>query len=110
MLDDLLFRMKDFCLLKVICLYLIVNLLEEPPITYCITHLSLMTLHSELLDIILFGLPISKSLLISFCGSHFMRSKKEETFQDLIETDSHKCPTIICVHTHSEKGYTLDIN
>ena len=32
-----------------------------------------------------------------------MCSKKYEAFQDLIQTDSHECVTIICLHTHSEK-------
>ena len=36
-----------------------------------------------------------------------MRSKKKETFKDLIETYSHKYATIICVYTHSEKRLKL---
>ena len=37
-----------------------------------------------------------------------MCSKKLETFQDLIETDSHECATIICLYTHSEKLKSID--
>ena len=42
------------------------------------------------------------------CGSDFMCSKKKETFQDLIEADSHECATIICLNTHSEKLKPID--
>ena len=37
-----------------------------------------------------------------------MRGKKKETFQDLIETDSHECATTICVYTHSEKKIKIN--
>ena len=74
-----------------------VNSPEEPPIIYCIAHLSLMMLYLELLPYRTLFYSVyrcTKSLLISFCGSHFIRSKKE-TFQNLIGTDSHECATTI---------------
>ena len=62
---------------------------KKTPIIYCITHLLLMTLHSERLpiavsDVILFDLSVYEYLQQIFsstiCGSNFMCSKKITNF------------------------------
>ena len=82
-------------------------------IIYCtsFTHLLIMTLHSELLPYQMLSYSVNRCTDI-FSKSYFYFTnhqwklfhvfKKYETFQDLIETDSHDCATIICLYRHSE--------
>ena len=52
-------------------------------------------------------------ILSTICGTRAVEAiscvqKKKETFQDLIETDSHECATINCLYTPSEKLKSID--
>ena len=108
------FKMNGFsCFKSFVCILYPKNSLfggKNTPIIDCITHLLLMTLHSERFLIgrypIWFTDVFSKSYLYfinhlwnSSCGSDFKCSKSKK---HLIETDSHECATIICLYTHSE--------
>ena len=81
------------------------------PIIYCITHLLLMTLHSECLPY------RTLSYLVYWCTDIFSKSyfyfinhlwKQFHVFKKVrnisrFDWDSHECATIICLYTHSEK-------
>ena len=64
-------------------------------------------------DVILFELLMSSANLIfilsTICGTLAVDvQKSRKTFQDLTETDSHECATIICLYMHSEKLKPID--
>ena len=98
--------MNDFFLLKVICLHLIriVNQLEEPLIIYCITHLSLMTLHSELMPYRTLSYSVYRINLDFVLWKPFHVFKKERNRQTVT-----KAP-LQFVYTRAQKKIKATVN
>ena len=47
-------------------------------------------------------------ILSTICGTRAVEAISCVQKSKLIETDSHECATIICLHTHSEKLKPID--